>query len=105
MTETESNHQMRAPVAHGISVFAAIMLMLAGALQALQAIAALFNDQYIVVLPNSVYAFDLTVWGWFHLLIGLALLATGIGLLMDQQWALVAGVVLAAVAAVINFTW
>ncbi len=92
-------------MAHGVSVFAGIMLILGGGFEALQAIAAIVNDKYLVVLPNYVYAFDLTTWGWIHLLIGLALVAIGISLLLGQGWARMAGVVVAAVAALINFTW
>ena len=71
------------------------MLILGGGFEALQAIAAIVNDKYLVVLPNYVYAFDLTVWGWIHLLIGLALVAIGISLLMGQGWARMAGIVVA----------
>jgi hypothetical protein len=81
------------------------MMIVGGAFQALEAIAAIVNDKYLVVLPNYVYAFDLTVWGWVHLLIGLALVAIGICLLMGQGWARVAGIVVAGIAALINFTW
>ena len=102
---TAAKHELAAPVAHGVTVFAGIMLILGGAFEALQAIAAIVNDKYLVVLPNYVYAFDLTVWGWIHLLIGLALVAIGISLLMGQGWATMAGIVVAAVAALINFTW
>ena len=102
---SEAKHQLPAPVAHGVAVFAGIMLIIGGAFEALQAIAAIVNDKYLVVLPNYVYAFDLTVWGWIHLLIGLALVAIGISLLMGQGWARMAGIVVAALAAVINFTW
>ena len=80
-------------------------MILGGAFEALQGIAAIVNDKYLVVLPNYVYAFDLTVWGWIHLLIGLALVAIGISLLMEQGWARLAGIVVAALAALINFTW
>ena len=100
-----AKHELPAPVAHGVSVFAGIMLILGGAFEALQAIAAIVNDKYLVVLPNYVYAIDLTVWGWIHLLIGLALVAIGISLLLGQGWARMAGIVVAAVAALINFTW
>jgi len=100
-----AKHELPAPVAHGVSVFAGIMLILGGAFEALQAIAAIVNDKYLVVLPNYVYAFDLTVWGWIHLLIGLALVAIGISLLLGQGWARIAGIVVAALAALINFTW
>ena len=100
-----AKHELPAPVAHGVSVFAGIMLILGGAFEALQAIAAIVNDKYLVVLPNYVYSFDLTVWGWIHLLIGLALIAIGISLLLGQGWARMAGIVVAALAALINFTW
>jgi hypothetical protein len=100
-----AKHELAAPVAHGVSTFAGIMLILGGGFEALQAIAAIVNDKYLVVLPNYVYAIDLTVWGWIHLLIGLALVAIGISLLLGQGWARMAGIVAAAVAALINFTW
>jgi hypothetical protein len=96
---------MPAPWAHGVATFAGIMMIVGGAFQALEAIAAIVNDKYLVVLPNYVYAFDLTVWGRVHLLIGLALVAIGICLLMGQGWARVAGIVVAGIAALINFTW
>lgn len=89
----------------GVSVFAGAMLIIGGAFQVIEALAAIVKDQYIVVLPNYIYAFDLTVWGWVHLVIGLALVAVGICLLLRQAWAQIAGIVLAAIAALINFTW
>ncbi len=58
-----------------------------------------------MVAPNYIYTFDLTAWGWIHLLIGLAFVAIGICLLLGQGWALIAGIVVAAISALINFTW
>lgn len=91
--------------AHGISLFAGVLMIVGGGFQALEAIAALVNDEYLVVAPNYVYAIDLTAWGWIHLLIGLALVAIGICLLLGQGWASIAGIVVTAVSALINFTW
>ena len=81
------------------------LLIVGGGFQTLEAIAALVNDEYLVVAPNYVYAIDLTAWGWIHLLIGLALVAIGICVLLGQGWALVAGIVVTAISALINFTW
>jgi len=81
------------------------MMIIGGAFQALEALAALVHDKYLVVLPNYVYAFDLTVWGWIHLLIGLALLVIGIFLLRGQTWARFAGIIVAAISAIANFGW
>ena len=72
------DHQMSAGWVHGISFFAGVLLMLAGAFQALEALSAIVNDEYLVVAPRYIYTFDLTAWGWIHLLIGLALVAVGI---------------------------
>jgi divalent metal cation (Fe/Co/Zn/Cd) transporter len=99
------DHQMSVSSAHGISFFAGLLLMIAGVFQALEALSAIVHDQYLVVAPRYIYTFDLTAWGWIHLLIGLALIGIGICLLLGQPWALMAGIVIAALSAVINFTW
>ncbi|HET9648988.1 MAG TPA: hypothetical protein VFP34_12280 [Microlunatus sp.] len=82
-----------------------VLLIVAGAFQALEAISAIVNDQYLLVAPRYIYAFDLTAWGWIHLIIGLGLAAIGISLLLGQGWALMAGIAIAAISAVVNFTW
>ena len=99
------DHQMSASAAHGISFFAGLLLILAGVFQALEALSAIVHDQYLVVAPRYIYTFDLTAWGWIHLLIGLGLVAIGICLLLGQGWALMGGIVIAAISAVVNFTW
>lgn len=90
---------------HGVQDFAGIMLIVGGAFQAIQAIAALFRDEYLIVLPNYVFSIDLTTWGWIHLLVGVALVAIGVFLLLGTGWARIAGIVVAALSALINFSW
>jgi hypothetical protein len=97
--------QMAASWAHGVTVFAGVMMIVGGAFQAFEALAAIVNDKYLVVLPNYIYSFDLTAWGWIHLIIGLALVLTGICLLLGQGWAKIVGIVVAGIAALANFTW
>lgn len=100
-----SEHQMSPSWASGISFFAGALLIVGGGFESLQAVAAIVKDEYLVVAPNYIYTFDLTAWGWLHLLIGLAMAAIGICLLLGQGWALIAGIVVAAISALINFTW
>jgi hypothetical protein len=92
-------------LARGFQTFAGIMLIIGGAFQAIQSIAALVNDKYLIVLPSYVFSVDLTAWGWIHLLIGLGLVAVGVFLLLDKTWARIAGIVLAAISALLNFAW
>jgi hypothetical protein len=93
------------PMAHGIAVFAGVIMIIGGAFQAVEALAAIVNDKYLVVLPEYIYAFDLTLWGWIHLLVGLGLLAIGIFLLRGATWARMAGIVVAVISAIVNFAW
>jgi hypothetical protein len=97
--------QAVSPWAHGVAVFAGVVMLVGGAFQALEGLAAIVRDEWLVVLPNYIYAFDLTVWGVIHLLVGLALVAIGASLLRGQTWARVAGLIAAVVSAIMNFVW
>jgi hypothetical protein len=81
------------------------MLIVGGAFQVIQSIVAIANDEYILVLPNYVFSVDLTVWGWIHLLVGLILAAVGIFLLLGKGFARIAGIVVAGISAIVNFSW
>ena len=95
--------QSVSPMAHGVAVFAGVIMIVAGAFQGV--LAGIVNDQVLVVLPNYFMAFDLTLWGWLHLLVGLALLAIGIFLIRGATWARVAGMIIAGISALLNFVW
>src|SRR5215218_673517 len=76
--------QTVSPWAHGIAVFAGVVMIVGGAFQALEGLAGIVNDKWLIVLPEYVFGFDLTLWGWIHLLVGLALLLIGVSLLRGQ---------------------
>jgi hypothetical protein len=97
--------QSVSPWAHGIAVFAGVIMIVGGAFQAVEGLAGIVNDQWLVVVENYFLAFDITLWGWIHLLVGLALLAIGIFLLRGATWARVAGMIVAVISAIINFAW
>ena len=79
---------------------------LMGVFQVIFGITALAHAATFTV-PSSGLVVDAgyTTWGWVHLLLGLLFLATGGGLAFGQPWARVVGVVLAALSAVVNFTF
>jgi hypothetical protein len=84
-------------------VFAATMLTLIGVFQALAGLVAIFNDEFYVVARNYTFDLDVSAWGWIHLIIGLAVLATGFGLFARKTWAGVTAIMLAMLSAVSNF--
>ena len=75
--------------------FAGTILTLIGVFQSLAGLVAIFNDDFYVVARNYTFDLDVSAWGWIHLLIGLAVLATGMGLFARKAWAGVAAIMLA----------
>lgn len=84
--------------------YAAIMLMIVGAFNIVQGIVALANDTFRVGVSGGLLVVDLTTWGWVHIILGLVVLAAGIGLWSGQTWARVLGVIFAALNALFQLT-
>jgi hypothetical protein len=49
-----------------------------------------------------VVSVDYTVWGWVHLVIGVAAMAAGVGLLQGRNWGRIVVIVLAGLSAIVN---
>ena len=100
--ETRGPEQVSGWALGGIA-FAATMLTLIGVFQVLAGLVAIFNDEFYVVARNYTFDLDVSAWGWIHVLVGLAVLATGMGLFARKAWAGVAGIMLAMLSALTNF--
>lgn len=92
-------------VAAGTSIAAACILVAIGAVELFQGIAAIAKDDVFVVGIEYVYKFDLTAWGWIHLVLGIAVVLVGIGLFTGATWARIGGVIALALSIVANFLW
>jgi hypothetical protein len=93
----------RSSWAVGWTIFASIMLMLGGAFQAIYGMVALFNDEFYVVGQEWTFEFDITTWGWIHLILGIAVALAGAGLFSGNVAARSVGVIVASISAVANF--
>jgi hypothetical protein len=89
----------------GVTAFAAIMLMTVSLFQILQGIAAIASDKIYVTGIDYAYEFDVTTWGWIHLVVGIIALVTGFGLLVGQTWAQLTGIAIAVISCVTNFAF
>ena len=103
MTSNQGTSTHRSGFAVGLTVFAAVMMMIVGAFQAIYGLVAIFNDTFYVVGEKWTFSLDITFWGWIHLLIGIIVVGAGIFLLAGATWARVVGVVVATLSAVLNF--
>ena len=95
----------RSGAAIGVTIFAATMMIMIGIFQAIQGLIALFNDTFYVVGQKWVFEFDVTAWGWIHLILGIVVAVAGFFLLQGAVWARTIGVILAVISAVFNFAW
>ncbi|MEV5606882.1 hypothetical protein [Streptomyces sp. NPDC052225] len=89
--------------AEGGTVFAGVLMMVTGVVGVLNGIAGIAKDDVYGRIGNYVYAFDLTTWGWIHLVIGVLVALTGWGILKGSDWARGAGIGLAALTIVEYF--
>lgn len=89
----------------GLTVFAAVMMIMIGVFQSIAGIVALLNDEFYVVGEEWIFQFDITIWGWVHLLLGVLIAVAGVGLFGGQVWARTVGVILAVISGIVMFAW
>jgi hypothetical protein len=86
----------------GVAFAATVMLMI-GVFHAIAGLAAIIDDQVLVVVRGYAFDLDATAWGWIHLILGLGVAAAGIGLFARAAWAGVVALVLVVLSAIDNF--
>jgi hypothetical protein len=91
------------PWVMGLAVFAGALMITAGIFQVISGIVALFQNEIYVVGQQYAVSFDVTTWGWIHLLVGVLLVAAGCGVITGQLWARVVGIGLAVLSMIANF--
>jgi hypothetical protein len=89
----------------GWAGFAGVMLVIMGVFDIIQGIVALANDEFFVIGVDYAFKFDLTTWGWIHLIGGGILVLSGIGIFSGNVAARTVGVIVAGLAAIWNFGW
>lgn len=89
----------------GWIAFAGFVMIILGCLDVLWGIAAIANDEVIVVGGHGVMIFDITTWGWIQLILGALIGLTGLGLFMGNEVARVLGLFLLGLNAVMQIVW
>ncbi|MEV7582884.1 hypothetical protein AB0O53_20480 [Streptomyces erythrochromogenes] len=79
-------------------VFGGLMMIFSG-------ISAIARDDVFIPTPHYAYAFDLTSWGWIHLVLGVVILCAGLAVIRGALWARVVGLALAGLSMVASFMW
>jgi hypothetical protein len=87
----------------GWIAFAAVIAITMGIYEAIMGLVAIFNDKYYLVGSSGLaVSVDYTVWGWVHLILGLAAVAGGLALMQGRSWGRVVVIGLAGLSALVN---
>ena len=89
----------------GWIMFAAIMMLLIGFFHVIAGLVAIVDDNFYVATKEYVFQFDLTTWGWIHLIVGIIVFLAGLSLCLGAIWARTVGVILGVISAVVGFAW
>jgi cell division protein FtsW (lipid II flippase) len=79
------------------------MMLMSGIFEALTGLVATFQNEFYAATRNHLFKFDVTTWGWIHLVGGIILALAGWGLLPGRTWARVVAITLAILSAIANF--
>jgi hypothetical protein len=105
MASTRNDGDSYSRTAVGVTAFAAIFMIIGGSAQAIQGIVALVNDTFYAVGQEYVFEFDVTTWGWIHLVLGVIVALAGFALFEGAGWARVVAVMVAGLGILTNFLW
>jgi hypothetical protein len=87
----------------GWIAFAGVMLILAGAIDFFDGIRAIGANT--TTFDTIFWDNNLEAWGWFYLIVGIVLIATGYFVFQRAPWAVTVGIIAATVSAVFHMWW
>jgi hypothetical protein len=89
----------------GWGIFASVMLLVAGIIEALYGLAAIIgpNSAYFLQPDGDLFLFDVAGWGWWHLILGLIMVLIAFALFAGATWARVIAIILVALNAIGQF--
>ena len=103
--DQQANSSAKQGFAFGIAIVAAALLFVAGLGSIFQGISAIANDDLFVAGQNYIFEFDLTTWGWIHLILGIVGVLVAGGLAVVADWARTSAIIIASLSIIAQFLW
>ncbi|MEV7570133.1 DUF7144 family membrane protein [Streptomyces tanashiensis] len=89
--------------AAGGTLFAGVLMLVTGFMDIFQGIAGIAEDDIYTRVGDYVFKFNLTTWGWIHLILGIVVAIAGFGILKGAEWGRIAGISLASLNILFQF--
>ncbi|MEV0411410.1 hypothetical protein AB0I68_11555 [Streptomyces sp. NPDC050448] len=91
--------------ASGGTTFAGVVMIVTGVFGIIEGIVAIANDQVYQHIGNYTFKFDLTTWGWIHLIVGILVVGAGAAILKGLEAGRIAGIALTSLYVILHFMW
>jgi hypothetical protein len=85
------------------ATFAGVLLLIASLFDVLQGGSAVANDDLYAQGSEYLYKFDMTTWGWIHIILGVLGVAVAVGILLRAAWGQLTGIMVASLSMLTNF--
>jgi uncharacterized membrane protein len=82
-----------------------MMMIITGLFNTMEGVVALARNEVYAVTPRYIFAWDLTTWGWIQIILGIIVLAAGVGVITGQLWGRVVGITIATLTMLANFAF
>ena len=104
-TTQETYDREYSGAAVGLTATAAVLMILIGCFHVIQGIVALANDTFFVIGEEYVFEFDVTSWGWIHIIAGAIVALAGFFLFTGSVIARTVAVIVASISILASFAW
>jgi hypothetical protein len=93
----------------GWTYFAALIMIMLGFWHSIAGLSAIIKKSVYTTggeLGDGYFLkFDVSTWGWIHLILGIVIILAGFALLSGAVWARTIGVILAIISSLAAFAW
>jgi hypothetical protein len=87
----------------GGATFAAVVMIIGGTFGIFQGLALIVGGHLLRPTSQLWISTGAATWGWWHLIVGLIVLAAGFGVISRAAWARWLGIIFVSIQALINF--
>ena len=101
----EIDYSTRGAVVDLTAAFGGVLLIVTALFEILQGLAAIADPDSFSAGSDYLYNFNVSAWGWIHLVVGVLTVVVGVAILRNVTWGWILGIGIAGLGALTNFLY
>jgi hypothetical protein len=101
----EDDTSTRGIFADVVISFAGVLMILTSIMEIIQGMAAVSDPEFYSAGSDYLLQFNVTTWGWVHIVIGAVSVVVAVGVLRRLRWGYLAGLVVVGLSMLSNFAF